>query len=156
LKGEEIPLSARIFAVHRCVGRPALRPSLPQSLEWKTDVVKYITNLKGKQFDPLVVDAFKKMLEDRSQTNFLPAEKRRGKRKQKRKKQKGRMKIAASFSICFVLLHTHKAPLTNLQYARMRKGSIAALEHFPIQPHSLFDRSVDALCSCSLPVSPQG
>ncbi len=62
LKGEEIPLAARIFAVIDVWD--ALLSNRPYRAAWEEkDVMEYITGLSGKQFDPNVVDAFKKMLE---------------------------------------------------------------------------------------------
>lgn len=61
LKGEEIPLAARIFAVIDVwdamrSARP-YRPPLPDS-----EVHEYLTQQKGKHFDPQVVDAFLRLL----------------------------------------------------------------------------------------------
>lgn len=63
LKGEEIPLSARIFAVVDVWD--ALLSDRPYRSAWKMDdVLKYITDLTGKQFDPDIVKAFMKMIEE--------------------------------------------------------------------------------------------
>jgi PAS domain S-box-containing protein len=62
LKNEEIPLSARIFAVVDVWD--ALLSDRPYRKAWQIeDAMKYITDLSGKQFDPAVVNAFKTMLE---------------------------------------------------------------------------------------------
>lgn len=57
LKGEEIPLSARIFTV---VDQwDALRSDRPYRKAWATEtVVAYLRENRGKIFDPSVVDAF--------------------------------------------------------------------------------------------------
>ncbi|NOH02077.1 MAG: GAF domain-containing protein [Chloroflexi bacterium] len=61
LKGEEIPLSARIFAVVDVWD--ALLSDRPYRKAWdEEEVVKYINDLSGKQFDPRVVETFQKML----------------------------------------------------------------------------------------------
>ena len=61
LKGEAIPLSARIFAVVDVWD--ALLSDRPYRAAWdEAKVMEYITGLSGKQFDPYVVEAFKKML----------------------------------------------------------------------------------------------
>lgn len=68
LKGEEIPLSARIFAVVDVWD--ALLSDRPYRQAWqKEDVMKYITDLSGKQFDPAIVNIFKKMIGN--ETNFI-------------------------------------------------------------------------------------
>ncbi len=63
LKGEQIPLAARIFAVVDVWD--ALRFDRHYRARWEeSDVVSYITDLSGKQFDPRVVEVFLKMLEE--------------------------------------------------------------------------------------------
>ncbi|CAG0971563.1 partial Cyclic di-GMP phosphodiesterase response regulator RpfG, partial [Anaerolineales bacterium] len=63
LKGEEIPLSARIFAVIDVWD--ALSSDRPYRHAWDREkIIEYIRGLSGKQFDPQVVDAFFVMLED--------------------------------------------------------------------------------------------
>jgi HD-GYP domain-containing protein (c-di-GMP phosphodiesterase class II) len=63
LKGEEIPLSARIFAIIDVWD--ALRSDRPYRKAWsQEEVIKYIGDLSGKQFDPQVVDAFYGMVDD--------------------------------------------------------------------------------------------
>ncbi|NJN80743.1 MAG: GAF domain-containing protein, partial [Anaerolineales bacterium] len=61
LKGEAIPLSARIFAIVDVWD--ALLSDRPYRKAWKqNDVLDYILNLSGKQFEPRVVDEFQKIL----------------------------------------------------------------------------------------------
>jgi putative nucleotidyltransferase with HDIG domain len=62
LKGEEIPLSARIFAVVDIWD--ALCSDRPYRKGWPTDkVIEYILSLSGNHLDPQVVDAFVALLE---------------------------------------------------------------------------------------------
>lgn len=68
IKGEEIPLSARIFAVVDVWD--ALLSDRPYRPAWQDeDVMKYIADLSGKQFDPRVVEKFKGMIG--SKTRFI-------------------------------------------------------------------------------------
>jgi putative nucleotidyltransferase with HDIG domain len=63
LKGEEIPLSARIFAIIDVWD--ALRSDRPYRKAWPREkIVEYIRDLSGKQFDPQVVDIFFRMIEN--------------------------------------------------------------------------------------------
>lgn len=63
LKGEEIPLAARIFAVVDVWD--ALLSDRPYRRAWEmAEARKYIMGLSGKQFDPAIVDAFFKMIEE--------------------------------------------------------------------------------------------
>jgi PAS domain S-box-containing protein/putative nucleotidyltransferase with HDIG domain len=78
LKGEEIPLSARIFAVVDVWD--ALLSDRPYRSAWKMDdVQRYIADLTGKQFDPEVVNAFKKMIEEEPKliASYLPKKPRK-------------------------------------------------------------------------------
>ncbi|MDQ3704245.1 MAG: PAS domain S-box protein [Chloroflexota bacterium] len=60
LKGEQIPLSARIFAVIDVYD--ALRSDRPYRKAWAEDKVRdHIQNLSGTHFDPRVVEAFMNM-----------------------------------------------------------------------------------------------
>ena len=60
LKGREIPLAARIFAVVDVWD--ALQSDRPYRLNWSREkVLEHIRSLSGKQFDPEVVDVFLKM-----------------------------------------------------------------------------------------------
>jgi HD-GYP domain-containing protein (c-di-GMP phosphodiesterase class II) len=60
LKGEQIPLSARIFAVVDVWD--ALRSDRPYRLAWPEEkVVKHIQSLSGTHFDPKAVEAFFRM-----------------------------------------------------------------------------------------------
>ena len=57
LKGEQIPIAARIFAVVDVYD--ALTSDRPYRKAWKKeDVIKYIQGEKGKSFDPKAVDVF--------------------------------------------------------------------------------------------------
>lgn len=62
LKSEEIPMSARIFAVidvyDALTNKRSYRPPWPEQ-----KVIEYIRSLSGVQFDPRVVDAFVKMIQ---------------------------------------------------------------------------------------------
>lgn len=61
LKGEQIPLAARIFAVVDVWD--ALRSDRPYRLGWPdSKVVEYIREQSGTHFDPAVVDAFLELL----------------------------------------------------------------------------------------------
>jgi PAS domain S-box-containing protein len=63
LKGEQIPLAARIFAVVDVWD--ALRFDRHYRARWdEKDVINYINELSGKQFDPQVVGVFLGMLEE--------------------------------------------------------------------------------------------
>jgi putative nucleotidyltransferase with HDIG domain len=65
LKGEEIPLPARIFAVIDVWD--ALSSDRPYRKAWDYEkILEYIRSLSGKQFDPAVVDAFFSMIENES------------------------------------------------------------------------------------------
>ena len=62
LKGEEIPLSARIFAVIDVWD--AVTSDRPYRLAWdKEKALEYILEQKGKHFDPQVVELFTKMMD---------------------------------------------------------------------------------------------
>ena len=57
LKGEEIPLAARIFSVVDVWD--ALTSNRPYRKAWtKKDAITYIRSQRGKHFDPQVVDVF--------------------------------------------------------------------------------------------------
>jgi HD-GYP domain-containing protein (c-di-GMP phosphodiesterase class II) len=59
---EKIPLSARIFAVVDVFD--ALLSDRPYRPAWSLpDVIRYLIDQKGKQFDPLIVDCFLAMIE---------------------------------------------------------------------------------------------
>ncbi|NQS91719.1 MAG: HD domain-containing protein [Chloroflexi bacterium] len=59
LKGEEIPLAARIFAVADVYD--ALLSNRPYRKAWsKQQAIEYLLEMKGKQFDPRLVDHFMK------------------------------------------------------------------------------------------------
>ena len=82
LKGEEIPLPARIFAIVDVWD--ALLSDRPYRKSWEeADVIKYIADLSGKQFDPRVVNEFMKLVGAKSlplQTSH-PKEKKAGKKR---------------------------------------------------------------------------
>ena len=62
LKGEEIPLSARIFAIVDVWD--ALRSDRPYRLAWTDEkTLDYIQSQSGSHFDPMVVDAFMEILQ---------------------------------------------------------------------------------------------
>jgi PAS domain S-box-containing protein len=69
LKGEEIPLAARIFAVVDVWD--ALLSDRPYRPAWKKhEVIAYLREQSGKQFDPKVVDAFLQLISElESQTD---------------------------------------------------------------------------------------
>ena len=84
LKGEEIPLPARIFAIVDVWD--ALLSDRPYRKSWEeADVIKYIADLSGKQFDPRVVNEFMKLVGAKSlplQTfTSHPKEKKAGKKR---------------------------------------------------------------------------
>ena len=61
LKGEEIPLAARLFAVVDVYD--ALRSERPYRKPWpENEVVAYIIKQSGKHFDPAIVNKFLKMI----------------------------------------------------------------------------------------------
>lgn len=63
LKGEEIPLAARIFAVVDVWD--ALRSKRPYRQAWsEEDISIYLKEQAGKHFDPAVVDTFLKLLQE--------------------------------------------------------------------------------------------
>ncbi len=62
LKGEEIPMAARQFAVVNVYD--ALLTDRPYRQSWEeVDAIAYIRSLSGVQFDPKVVEAFMRMIE---------------------------------------------------------------------------------------------
>jgi putative nucleotidyltransferase with HDIG domain len=76
LKGEEIPLSARIFAIIDVWD--ALLSDRPYRKAWpRKKVIQYIRDLSGKQFDPAVVTEFFKMIEEDEKTKKKPSKKRK-------------------------------------------------------------------------------
>jgi HD-GYP domain-containing protein (c-di-GMP phosphodiesterase class II) len=61
LQGEQIPLAARIFAVVDVWD--ALSSDRPYRPAWKSDeVISYLQNEGGKQFDPGIVETFLKLI----------------------------------------------------------------------------------------------
>jgi HD-GYP domain-containing protein (c-di-GMP phosphodiesterase class II) len=63
LKGEQIPLAARIFAVVDVFD--ALTSDRPYRKAWtRQKALKYIIEEKGKFFDPRVVDVFLSMKQE--------------------------------------------------------------------------------------------
>ncbi len=57
LKGEQIPLAARIFAIVDVWD--ALNSDRPYRAAWtETDVLEHLRSLSGTHFDPQVVEAF--------------------------------------------------------------------------------------------------
>ncbi|MCQ3939134.1 MAG: hypothetical protein DPW18_19125 [Chloroflexi bacterium] len=68
LKGEQIPLAARIFAIVDVWD--ALRSDRPYRPGWSSEKVKdYIQEQSGKHFDPQVVEAFMKLLDEMPDTH---------------------------------------------------------------------------------------
>jgi HD-GYP domain-containing protein (c-di-GMP phosphodiesterase class II) len=64
LEGEEIPLSARIFAIIDVWD--ALNSDRPYRPAWpKEEVLEYIRQQSGKHFDPQLVELFLRMMKDR-------------------------------------------------------------------------------------------
>lgn len=62
LAGEEIPISARIFAI--VDNWDALRSDRPYRKSWPKDkVIQYLRNQKGKKFDPGLIEAFISLVE---------------------------------------------------------------------------------------------
>lgn len=85
LKGEEIPLSARIFAVVDVWD--ALLSDRPYRKAWQEeDVMQYITDLSGKQFDPAVLNTFIKIIGNK--INFIDSNSPEKPQKKKPAKQK--------------------------------------------------------------------
>jgi putative two-component system response regulator len=63
LKGEQIPLAARIFAIADVWD--ALRSKRPYRVEWSTEKTRtHIQALTGTHFDPKVVEVFFQMLRE--------------------------------------------------------------------------------------------
>lgn len=63
LKGDQIPLAARIFAIVDVWD--ALRSDRPYRPSWSTEQARaYIIEQSGKHFDPKIVDAFLEMIEE--------------------------------------------------------------------------------------------
>ncbi len=61
LKGEEIPLAARIFAIVDVWD--ALRSERPYRKSWSDEkILTHLREQSGKHFDPQVVDAFFKII----------------------------------------------------------------------------------------------
>jgi response regulator RpfG family c-di-GMP phosphodiesterase len=72
LKGEDIPLSARIFAVVDVWD--ALLSVRPYKPAWPLEkVVEELQNQKGKHFDPAVIDKFLELL-DKGEIGYEPHE----------------------------------------------------------------------------------
>jgi response regulator RpfG family c-di-GMP phosphodiesterase len=66
LKGEQIPLSARLFAIVDVWD--ALGSDRPYRNAWpKDEILKYIYEESGKYFDPQVVEAFLQLIVDMEQ-----------------------------------------------------------------------------------------
>ena len=65
LKGEQIPIEARIFQVVETWDLMLVDLPYRKAIE-EDDVLKYIRSQAGKKFDPLVVDKFLEMIESSS------------------------------------------------------------------------------------------
>jgi putative nucleotidyltransferase with HDIG domain len=73
LKGDEIPLSARIFAVADVWD--ALNSNRPYRPAWPAArVVEYIQSQSGRHFDPQVVAAFVELVDDLRESDILAAQ----------------------------------------------------------------------------------
>jgi len=73
LKGEQIPLAARWFAVVDVWD--ALRSDRPYRLSWSEDrVLEHITALSGTQFDPEAVELFLRTADPRTRRNRLASD----------------------------------------------------------------------------------
>jgi len=71
LKGEQIPLAARIFAVVEVWD--ALRSDRPYRKAWPVEKVQaHVISLSGRHFDPLVAEAFMAMQHEILQSGPLP------------------------------------------------------------------------------------
>jgi PAS domain S-box-containing protein len=91
LKGKEIPLSARIFAVVDVWD--ALLSDRPYRRSWqKSKVFKYLHNLSGKQFDPEILKIFLNMMQSRD----LASEKKPSKNKARKQKKPARITKTAN------------------------------------------------------------
>jgi HD-GYP domain-containing protein (c-di-GMP phosphodiesterase class II) len=70
LKGEEIPLAARIFSIVDVYD--ALTSDRPYRAAWPTDrALEHIQGLSGTQFDPRVVEAFLKMVGEEQEISLV-------------------------------------------------------------------------------------
>jgi HD-GYP domain-containing protein (c-di-GMP phosphodiesterase class II) len=73
LKDEQIPLSARIFALVDVWD--ALRSDRPYRAAWSEEkALTYIRSQSGKHFDPQVVEAFFTLMKQNKQFDFLNRE----------------------------------------------------------------------------------
>ncbi len=73
LKGSDIPLAARVFAVVDVWD--ALLSDRPYRRAWsQKDALDYIREQSGKHFDPQVVEAFLHLVEEEGQDQFLPGQ----------------------------------------------------------------------------------
>ncbi|MBL8102549.1 MAG: HD-GYP domain-containing protein, partial [Anaerolineales bacterium] len=88
LKGAEIPLSARIFAIADVWD--ALLSDRPYRKAWaEADVIKYINDLSGKQFDPHVLSEFMKLIKGKQNPSpTSPAKKKEAVKKKSAKHEK--------------------------------------------------------------------
>ncbi len=76
LKGDEIPLPARIFAIVDVWD--ALLSDRPYRKAWpKKKVIKYIKDLSGKQFDPHIVEIFMAMMDENKPPQLKAAKKKK-------------------------------------------------------------------------------
>ena len=75
LKGEQIPLAARIFAIVDVWD--ALRSDRPYRKGWPdAEIYKYINDQMGKHFDPQVVEAFLKLMHQEAPSSNLAPQKK--------------------------------------------------------------------------------
>jgi len=69
LKGEEIPLSARLFAIVDVWD--ALSSDRPYREGWsKMKVIEHIKSLSGTDFDPMAVELFLNMIDNKQSISF--------------------------------------------------------------------------------------
>ncbi|MFN8413636.1 MAG: GAF domain-containing protein [Anaerolineales bacterium] len=86
LKGEDIPLPARIFTVVDVWD--ALLSNRPYRKAWsRKKVIQYINNLSGKQFDPYIVKEFLKLIDAKEKKVKLPTKSKKKSPKSLNKKR---------------------------------------------------------------------
>ena len=71
-KGEEIPIEARIVSLADYFDALATARPYKQALS-KEESIAYVKNMSGKKFDPKVVEAFLKVVDDYYSQNIRPA-----------------------------------------------------------------------------------
>ncbi|MBE0671954.1 MAG: GAF domain-containing protein [Anaerolineales bacterium] len=88
LKGTEIPLAARIFAIADVWD--ALLSDRPYRKAWaEADIIKYINDLSGKQFDPHVLNEFMKLIKGKQNpSSASPSKKKEAVKKKPAKRER--------------------------------------------------------------------